>query len=338
MRADLRTIVDLGPVHMNGRIYDPLLGRFLSADILVQNPASLQDFNRYSYVRNNPLSLTDPSGWACCAPPMFVQTMQAAFVMGHGKEYMDAQAKSANAGAEAVGLAGIGVIPVVGDVVGLKMDIDDLTSPTTALWEKGLAVLDIGLTLSTASVAPNIGPERRAVGVIVDEVKSLEKGTNAAAKAASDVTTTAAKKVDTTPTPDVQTAAPTTPAPTETGNLNSASPATLDASKPDVMSQSGAKLDPADKSGSLTMAGRALDKHGSTQGKRAESNAFPSASGNAAAKNEQGQSPLDDILTDPKQQSYPNGKGGVDIHAEDGRGARFDSEDQFKGFLEPRRK
>jgi hypothetical protein len=43
-------------------------------------------------------------------------------------------------------------------------------------------------------------------------------------------------------------------------------------------------------------------------------------------------------LTDPKQQSYPNGKGGVDIHAEDGRGARFDSEDQFKGFLEPRRK
>lgn len=220
MRADPRTIVDLGPVHMNGRIYDPLLGRFLSADLIVQAPGNLQDFNRYSYVRNNPLSLTDPSGWEC-APPMFVQTMQAAFVMGHGKEYMDAQAKSANAGAEAVGLAGIGVIPVVGDVVGLKMDIDDLTSPTTALWEKGLAVLDIGLTLSTASVAPNIGPESRAVGVIVDEVKSLEKGTNAAAKAASDVTTTAAKKVDTTPTPEVQTAAPTTPAPTETGNLNS---------------------------------------------------------------------------------------------------------------------
>lgn len=41
---------DLGLVHMNGRIYDGLLGRFLSADILVQNPASLQSFNRYSYV------------------------------------------------------------------------------------------------------------------------------------------------------------------------------------------------------------------------------------------------------------------------------------------------
>jgi hypothetical protein len=49
---------------MNGRIYDPLLGRFLSADILVQNPSSLQSFNRYSYIANNPLSGTDPTGFA----------------------------------------------------------------------------------------------------------------------------------------------------------------------------------------------------------------------------------------------------------------------------------
>lgn len=63
MRDDLRTIVDLGPVHMNGRIYDPLLGRFLSADIVVQAPGNLQSYNRYSYVFNNPLSHTDPSGF-----------------------------------------------------------------------------------------------------------------------------------------------------------------------------------------------------------------------------------------------------------------------------------
>ncbi len=48
---------------MNGRIYDPLLGRFLSADILVQSPGSLQSFNRYSYCANNPLTYTDPSGF-----------------------------------------------------------------------------------------------------------------------------------------------------------------------------------------------------------------------------------------------------------------------------------
>lgn len=31
---------------------------------MIQNPADLQSYNRYSYVRNNPLTLTDPSGWA----------------------------------------------------------------------------------------------------------------------------------------------------------------------------------------------------------------------------------------------------------------------------------
>jgi len=48
---------------MNGRIYDPLLGRFLSADTQVQFPSSLQSYNRYSYVRNNPLTTTDPTGF-----------------------------------------------------------------------------------------------------------------------------------------------------------------------------------------------------------------------------------------------------------------------------------
>jgi RHS repeat-associated protein len=53
---------DLGLVHMNGRIYDPLLGRFLSADTVVQYPGDLQNYNRYSYVNNNPLTYRDPSG------------------------------------------------------------------------------------------------------------------------------------------------------------------------------------------------------------------------------------------------------------------------------------
>jgi RHS repeat-associated protein len=54
---------DLGLVHMNGRIYDPLLGRFLSADIVIQAPGNVQSYNRYSYVMNNPLSFVDPSGY-----------------------------------------------------------------------------------------------------------------------------------------------------------------------------------------------------------------------------------------------------------------------------------
>jgi RHS repeat-associated protein len=51
-------------VHMNGRLYDPLIGRFVSADPNVFYPDNLQDYNVYSYVHNNPLSATDPSGFA----------------------------------------------------------------------------------------------------------------------------------------------------------------------------------------------------------------------------------------------------------------------------------
>ena len=47
---------------MNGRLYDPQLARMLSPDNFVQNPESTQNFNRYSYVLNNPLIYTDPDG------------------------------------------------------------------------------------------------------------------------------------------------------------------------------------------------------------------------------------------------------------------------------------
>ena len=52
----------LGLINMNGRMYDPLLGRFLSPDPYVQAPTDPQNYNRYSYCLNNPLKYTDPSG------------------------------------------------------------------------------------------------------------------------------------------------------------------------------------------------------------------------------------------------------------------------------------
>ncbi|MBQ4849790.1 RHS repeat-associated core domain-containing protein [Pseudoalteromonas sp. MMG012] len=53
----------LNIIHMNGRIYDPTIGRFLQADPHIQAPSNSQSYNRYSYVLNNPLSYTDPSGY-----------------------------------------------------------------------------------------------------------------------------------------------------------------------------------------------------------------------------------------------------------------------------------
>jgi RHS repeat-associated protein len=46
----------------NGRLYDPVLGRFLSPDPYIADPSFTQSYNRYSYVLNNPLKYNDPTG------------------------------------------------------------------------------------------------------------------------------------------------------------------------------------------------------------------------------------------------------------------------------------
>jgi RHS repeat-associated protein len=48
--------------NMNGRLYDPVVGRFLEPDPIVQNAFSTQNLNRYSYALNNPLRYVDPTG------------------------------------------------------------------------------------------------------------------------------------------------------------------------------------------------------------------------------------------------------------------------------------
>ena len=52
----------LDTYHMGAREYDPSLGRWLSADAIVPDPANPQSLNRYSYVVGNPLKYIDPSG------------------------------------------------------------------------------------------------------------------------------------------------------------------------------------------------------------------------------------------------------------------------------------
>ena len=57
-----RLEASFGLLDYNARYYDPAIGRFISADVIGVNPTDSQSLNRYSYVRNNPISRTDPSG------------------------------------------------------------------------------------------------------------------------------------------------------------------------------------------------------------------------------------------------------------------------------------
>lgn len=75
---------EVGVIHMNGRIYDPLVGRFMSADDVIPNPTNLKSFNRYSYVGNNPLNATDPTGHVDAEPLQL--TLNTVTIRGDGRE------------------------------------------------------------------------------------------------------------------------------------------------------------------------------------------------------------------------------------------------------------
>jgi hypothetical protein len=47
----------------NGRVYDPVIGRFLSPDPVIQAPDFTQNYNGYSYCINNPFKYIDPTGF-----------------------------------------------------------------------------------------------------------------------------------------------------------------------------------------------------------------------------------------------------------------------------------
>jgi len=51
-------------INMNGRVYDPVIARFISPDPIIQTTAFAQGLNCYAYCMNNPLSLVDPSGYS----------------------------------------------------------------------------------------------------------------------------------------------------------------------------------------------------------------------------------------------------------------------------------
>lgn len=109
----------LGSVYDYGaRMYAPLLGRFISADTLVPGIENPQAWNRYSYVYNRPLNLTDSSGHCPICPTIVIGAVLGGVVMGgtyaavslaNGNFDAGQLAMTAGAGAVAGGLIGSGI-------------------------------------------------------------------------------------------------------------------------------------------------------------------------------------------------------------------------------------
>jgi RHS repeat-associated protein len=147
---------EMGIIHMNGRVYDPLNGRFMSADPFIQSPGNLQSYNRYAYVMNNPLAYTDPSGYIS-----FKKCVRAVVVIAvavYAPMYIySAWAGSAAAGAAAAGTT-LTTAQVTGMWIGSNMAAGALSGGIASDSSKGAAIgaLSGGL-FSAAAMTGGVG-------------------------------------------------------------------------------------------------------------------------------------------------------------------------------------
>jgi len=150
---------------MNGRLYDPLLHRFLSPDNYIQDASNTQNFNRYGYVLNNPLKYTDKNGHFFFLIPIIAAavfgTANLAIQASNGEVHnfwdgLKAFGSGAIAGAAiATGVgAGLGV-PILGPVlVGAEYSIAGMAAVgTVAGIVKGAATGDWSLLAKTGKIA-----------------------------------------------------------------------------------------------------------------------------------------------------------------------------------------
>lgn len=99
---------DIGLIHMNGRIFDPALGVFLQPDPMVQEPFDLQNYNRYGYCYNNPLTCTDPSGYSFSLKRFLAGAVIDFFVPGLGSLIMAREVARSKIGYQ-IGAIAIGI-------------------------------------------------------------------------------------------------------------------------------------------------------------------------------------------------------------------------------------
>ncbi len=128
-------------INMNGRLYDPVLGRMLSPDNYIQLPDFTQNFNRYSYVLNNPLKYTDPSGEIVWFAPVIIGAMVGSFVGGiradrNNVNFQEGMLKGAIVGAISGAFALVGGGTFIANVAWGAVEGGTIGGIDAALWDQ----------------------------------------------------------------------------------------------------------------------------------------------------------------------------------------------------------
>ncbi len=182
-------LLGLGLINMNACLYDPYVGRFLSPDPYVQLPDFSQNFNRYSYCLNNPLSFTDPTGEIVWFIPAIAAVIGGVANLvanwDHIEGFWDAFstfAVGAGAGAAtaATGGAGAGVWAVAGvsaaggAMVAMNNDIVAQTGENFS----GFSKIDWGQTMKSTFVGSVAGAASGATGYWASNASFLVNNVN----------------------------------------------------------------------------------------------------------------------------------------------------------------
>jgi RHS repeat-associated protein len=209
---------EVGLVHMNGRVYDPQIGRFLSADSFVQDPLNSQSYDRYSYVINNPVSRTDPSGY------LHIGGSIGNFIPNEIKDAVpdeigDAANGIADGASKLVPEEIKGIDPAataqqaVGNVVGALIQGDFKAAAQAAVQGAVDYYIDVAAVTFIAATAGESGGTSAFVGAYID--RALKSAANAAISGLFG-------NNDSTTAPSTH-GTPTTPYPRPDGNLTDGS-------------------------------------------------------------------------------------------------------------------
>ncbi|KAF2080632.1 FG-GAP-like repeat-containing protein [Flavobacterium sharifuzzamanii] len=158
----------VGIVHMNGRLYDPKLHRFMQPDNYVQDPFNTQNFNRYGYCWNNPLVYTDQSGEFVWFVPLIYAAINVGVDLVKNNGKMNIGQISMSAGMGAISGLTSGATTVGGAFLGAGIGQLNKFMPSMTLYESSGFNLGISPMIGFGTSGFNVGASLNADAKIGD--------------------------------------------------------------------------------------------------------------------------------------------------------------------------